>query len=67
MAKETYEVGPSSVFGHEPGEEFTAELNPVQRGRLLESGALKRVTHAKGEKSAVPKDGGDHKGDSQNG
>jgi hypothetical protein len=59
MAKETYEVGPVSVFDHAPGTKFEADLNPVQRARLLKSGALKTVTpaHADGGKPAAPKGG----------
>jgi hypothetical protein len=76
MAKETYEVGPVSVLGHEPGEKFEADLKPVQRARLLQSGALKTVTPAPAasENPAAPKGDGDaapqaghHKGVSHHG
>lgn len=43
----TYRVtGPHHrVLGHEPGEEFEAELGAVQEERLIRSGHLERLTH----------------------
>lgn len=35
--------GDQPVFGHEPGEEFTATLTPEQEERKLVSGALAKV------------------------
>lgn len=50
MANETYEVtAPVAVLEHEPGDKFEADLDPVQRERLLDGGHLKVV------KASAPK------------
>jgi hypothetical protein len=61
MAKKTYEVsGSASVLGHEPGEQFAAELVTEREQFYLRGGHLKIVTPSKGEKPASSK-GGDTK------
>lgn len=46
----TYTAGPRRVLGHEPGSTFTADLDPVQEARLIQSGAIRPG----GDASAAP-------------
>lgn len=49
-----YEVlGQHAVLGHEPGEKFTAVLDPEQEGRMLARGSLRFVDGAAGELLAL--------------
>lgn len=50
MTKRTYTVsGIRPVLGHQPGEEFTAELDERHEERLLRIGAITRKTKKKTE------------------
>lgn len=44
----TYRVtGQTAFAGHEPGEEFEAELDPAQERRAIERGSIKAVKATK--------------------
>jgi hypothetical protein len=53
MAKETYKVtGSNAIRGHEPGEEFEADLSAADKAFYVNGGHLSTVTQSKGEKPA---------------
>jgi hypothetical protein len=55
MTKTTYKVtGPTAYKGHQPGEQFEAELTDEQEQRALERGAIEvvRTTKKKGADDA---------------
>lgn len=56
MTKKTYQVGPVPYRGHQPGERFTAALDPDAERRALARGSIKL---AKSEPNGGAKDKGD--------
>jgi hypothetical protein len=55
MSKQKYEVtGTQAVHGHQPGETFTADLDPEQERFLIEVGHISKAGAAAPAKEETP-------------